>query len=618
MKRILLAFIFVFMFTWIMAQNRSLAPQARYTHAEKVSNVLPAENAPVLPLNANSVVNREDSQIIGRTWYDLQSNNLLQNRIHAFDDGSVGAVWTMGLTASSFPDRGTGYNYFNGSEWGPEPTLRLESMRTGWPSYAPWGENGEVVVSHDFGAHVLYFLTRENKGTGDWTEFPYTYSSGPPELSWARMTTSGENNTTVHLLANSFAEYEGQTTATVYSRSLDGGASWDQENIIIDGMGSDYYTEIGADDYVFAEPNGGAIAFLCASAWYDMFMMKSTDDGETWEKTVIWEHPYPFFDWETTITDTFFCVDNSASIALDSQGKAHVVFGINRVLHAEAGTSYFLFPYVDGIGYWNEDMPSFSNDVSALAPPELGFETSEMITDYNYIGWTQDVNGNGVLDLVDDVMYYREFGFSTMPTISIMDNNQIVVVWASTTETYDNFDFNFKKLWARTWVPGGGWGPFQHLTEDIVYIFDETVYPVLAPRSDNGEYHLIFNADGSPGLALDEDHDYVENRIQHMVFMPETTSLEDLEKPSSLEVAVYPNPVIEYLNLSLKLETGSEISVEMVDLFGRTLKQLDMGYLPEGNHAVGISAEGLAAGALFVRVIAGQETITTRVLVSGN
>ena len=129
-------------------------------------------------------------------------------------------------------------------------------------------------------------------------------------------------------------------------------------------------------------------------------------------KTVIWEHPYPFFDFDVTIADTFFCVDNSASIALDRQGKAHVVFGINRVMHEAVGANYSYFPYVDGIGYWNEDMPTFSDDLNALAPPQYGYENSELVEDYNYIGWTQDVDGDDEITFVETStgfpMGYRE------------------------------------------------------------------------------------------------------------------------------------------------------------------------------------------------------------------
>src|SRR6056297_516615 len=82
-----------------------------------------------------------EESIIGLSWYDLQSNTLLANRFHLYDDGTMGAVWTRGVESPpSFPDRGTGYNFYDGTAWGPQPEERLETDRTGWPSYAPLGE----------------------------------------------------------------------------------------------------------------------------------------------------------------------------------------------------------------------------------------------------------------------------------------------------------------------------------------------------------------------------------------------------------------------------------------------------------------------------------------------
>jgi hypothetical protein len=368
-----------------------------------------------------------EEDVIGTTYYDLQTNASLSDRLWCYDDGTIGAVWTLGMQATNFPDRGTGYNYFDGDTWGPQPQARIETLRTGWPSYAPWGPDGEIVVSHDFANSKLYFNSRPQRNAGIWTQSLYTYSNGPATLTWPRMVTSGPDHNSIHLLANTNGAYEGQTYGVVYSRSLDGGETWDYENVIPDGMGSDYYLEINADQYVWANPVGDTIAFLVASAWHDLFMMKSDDNGDTWEKTIIWEHPYPFFDWEATITDTFFCVDNSASIALGPDGKAHVAFGIGRVLHDVVGTSYSYFPFVDGIGYWNEDMPTFSNDLSALAPPQYGYPTSELVEDVNYIGWTQDVDGDGEITFITTStgfpMAYRQFGVSTMPAIAVADDN---------------------------------------------------------------------------------------------------------------------------------------------------------------------------------------------------
>jgi hypothetical protein len=623
MKRIYLIVLCFAIFQAAFTQSRAVLPLhlkdkgVKAIYKRSADHVAPAEIVKERnPLQTK--VYEVDEEIAGITWYDLQSNKLLGNRIHRYDDGAIGCVWTMGITGSpGFADRGTGYNYYDGGVWGPAPDSRLEDVRAGWPSYAPWGATGEMVASHDFGASEIIFLTREFRGTGSWTQSSFTYSSGPPELSWPRVMTSGENRDIVHLLANSVNEYEGMTSTVVYSRSIDGGITWEDENIIPDEMDGDYYTEIAADEYVWAEPNGGAIAFLVASAWHDLFMMKSDDDGETWEKTVIWEHPYPFFDWDVTITDTFFCVDNSASIALDGDGKAHVVFGINRVLHNEVGTSYFLFPFVDGIGYWNEDMDPFSNDLDALAPPQYGYANSEMVEDVNYIGYTQDYNGNGTIDLLDDVMYYREFGLSTMPVIAVSPQNTITVVFASTTEDFDNFDFNFKKIWMRNHYDGIGWTNFTHLTEDIIHIFDESFYPVIVPKTPEGEAHLLYNNDGTPGTALDEEHDYQENRMTYMkIQIPVGINEEPQVEETTVISQIYPNPGSDYFFLDLEMREAGEVEVTITDMLGREMQRQYLGYVGVGYQNLKVTYNFNEKGVYIINIKVNDREFTRRVIKS--
>jgi len=112
--------------------------------------------------------------IIGTSWYDLWSNYWASNRIHVYPDGTMAAVWTQGFVPAGFDGRGTGYNYFDGTNWGDDPTARIEDERTGWPSYAPLGETGEIVVAHL--ADGLKISTRDVKGTGDWTYQNYRIS----------------------------------------------------------------------------------------------------------------------------------------------------------------------------------------------------------------------------------------------------------------------------------------------------------------------------------------------------------------------------------------------------------------------------------------------------------
>ena len=189
--------------------------------------------------------------------------------------------------------------------------------------------------------------------------------------------------------------------------------------------------------------------------------------------------------------------------------KAHVVFGISRVAHFEIGETYNYWPYYDGIGYWNEDMDEFSDDIHSLAPPDLGYSNSEMEVDYNYIGWTQDVDGDGVVTFADDIMSYRELGVSTMPTITIDEAGYIFVLYASTTETFEYMNYNYKHIWARAGY-NGEWAEFYDLTSSIFHLVDECIYPQLASSSDDN-IHYFYNIDQIPGIALDDDHEYVEN-----------------------------------------------------------------------------------------------------------
>ena len=147
-------------FILIMATGLNLIAQSRITIPAQYKNR--AEKMPNPSMDYENEGNNNDpafsnfqlpkSIIMGNTYYDLQSNGGIQNRFHIYDDGSMAVVYTYGTSYPNFPERGTGYNYFDGNEWGPYPTQRVESERTGWPSYAPFGENGEIFCSHLSGA----------------------------------------------------------------------------------------------------------------------------------------------------------------------------------------------------------------------------------------------------------------------------------------------------------------------------------------------------------------------------------------------------------------------------------------------------------------------------------
>jgi flagellar hook assembly protein FlgD len=551
-------------------------------------------------------------QVIGTSFYDLWSNAAYSNRFYRYDDGSMVAVWTKGMEATSFPDRGTGYNVYDGSAWGPAPTARIEAVRTGWGSYAPLGLNGEVVAAHN--GTNLEISKRDTRFSGAWTESAYV---GVAQPTWPKIVTSGDEHQYLHIFYHSYNEYGGMPGAIIYTRSADGGATWDPADVIPTGMGPEEYFEFQSEEYAVAS-KGDVVAIFVAGTWADMFVLKSVDNGENWEKIMVRENPYPFFDFAVTLTDTMFACDNSAGVAIDNNGKVHVVFGMTRVLHDVVGTTYTYFPYVDGIGYWNEDMPEFSSDLSALAGPQYGYPTSEMIEDYNYIGYMQDVNGNGTIDLLSGVapFGYRSIGPSTMPTITIDDQNRVFVAFASTTEGYDNFTNNFKKIWARAY-DNGIWGPFLHVTADIIHIFDESINPLFAQSSDDNVY-LIYNTDGTPGIALDGDHDYQENSIWFSS-IPKTdvlTGIGDNVTISNTSVSQnYPNPFNGITTITVNLEKAADLSMTVSNILGQQVMNMNRGNVSSGTYYFQVDGTDLQDGVYFYTVKANNTEVTKKMIV---
>ncbi len=623
MKKLLLLSLALSFTFYAFPQSRiSVSKAQRDKSVKMVYTPITDLSSSILSQPANPTVSRAfdpDETQIGTTVYDLQTNALLSNRFYRYTDGTMAAVWTRGMTATAYADRGTGYNYFDGTNWGPEPTARIESVRTGFPSYAPLGANGELVVSHDFTVQKCLLLsTRAQKGTGTWGESTYFGPTGT-QLAWARAMTSGDDHNTIHLLANSYNAWEGQTTALLYSRSQDAGATWDINNIVLPGTGADSYTEIGGDEYIWAEPQANTLAFLVSSKWADLFMMKSTDNGDTWTKTVIWEHPYPFWDWATTITtDTIWCPE-SASLALDNTGKAHVAFGIGRIAHTDNTTTYSYWPYTDGVGYWNEDMPPFTNENQHKA---LCTSPGFLVENVNLIGWMQDMDADGTITLIDPPYVYNpQCGMSTMPSISVDADNYVFVTYASLMENYDNTIFNYKHIWLRGSPDGGTtWRNFYDVTGSPIHAFDECIYPQIVPNTDGPSVHLIYNADDSPGLTLTTvpDHDPQENR-QNYAAIPKTdvinVNIKSSEEKSLVNVSdIYPNPCQTVSYATLTLAKAANVSIRLQNLIGQVVSAQNVN-LQSGARTLQIDGSKLQSGVYFYTVKAGDTAITKKIVV---
>lgn len=161
----------------MLKQANHIAPALSVTNIDLpvIAGELPPSNNVSNPKSIN------DDPVSSITRYDLQTNASTCRRLFLYPDGTLGTTATWSQQDAAYSDRGTGYNYWDGTAFGPLPTARVETIRVGWPSYLPFGANGELIVTHE-AAGNLVLNTRPAKGTGAWTQqiLPNAVPTGVP------------------------------------------------------------------------------------------------------------------------------------------------------------------------------------------------------------------------------------------------------------------------------------------------------------------------------------------------------------------------------------------------------------------------------------------------------
>lgn len=539
---------------------------------------------------------------VGTTVYDLQTNQTVDNRIYLYPDNTVGVTYTFGNQPPSYPDRGTGYQYFDGTQWlSPFPSARVEDVKTGWPSYSHLGTGGEVFVSHIFGTGLV-MCKRPVKGAGSWTQANIPQ---PPGLSpyWPRICVNGNS---IHILAASNVAYQGQTNPFVYYRSLDGGDTWDIMGTMFPQLSpaSGYTWGFGADVYDWAEPQGNNLAFLVGSKVTDLVLMKSSDNGDTWTKTTIFQHPYP--DWKDNVLtpDTPYVCDGAHAVALDAQGNAHVAFGLNRMLNDDTtDASYSYFPGVDGLAYWREGDPVFTS-----ANPDDVWNLGKLV------GYVLDLDSSGVVldNYTTGSIASYQVGLTSQPQISIASNGNIYLIFRSLVETMmSSAPQFFSHIWGRVSIDGGNnWCDFVELTAGQDHEFAECVFPAMS-KTINNKLHIMYQYDFEPGTSIGADGDPTGiNSIMYATFEHNDIAVNcvvNVEHTNlSGELFIYPNPAGDYVNVVINNNKNSETSISVFDIIGNRL--LDYNTVTGRCKTEKLDISNLKNGMYLVRIESGNET----------
>ncbi|MEI7662035.1 MAG: T9SS type A sorting domain-containing protein [Bacteroidota bacterium] len=623
MKRLFLFAIMIFCGMAVMAQYMP----AKVSKSVKLTDVrdTPAiDNQCQFFNTGNAVANTKavmDDNLGVSTVYDMQSNNSPMERVVCWPDGAVAAAWIKS-DVSGYADRGTGYNYYNGTTWGAAPTARIETLKTGWPNLCIWNGNGEIVVAHN-STSTLIKSTRAVKGTGAWTQT--TGPTGPIgsagtalSLLWPRAITSGTTHQYLHIIcltmpvANGGITYKGLDGALLYYRSLDGGTNWDKQAIQIADLDSLHYNGFGGDDYSWLEPHGDTIAFMQGTVYNGTFLMKSFDNGSTWTKQDVLPNYYGKKTATQIIPPIYGC-DGTMAGAMDKNGVFHVAIG-RMCQYQDASGSYWR-PGTDGVVYWKSTEPHL--DTAMMA------NLDSIDAHHKLIGY---VAADAAGDSIVGFPYYKG-ALCNYPSVNIDKWNNIYFLWRGlTVGNPDPTPYNYSHVWGRAWFNGHSqMSPMVDFNSDFLYIFQEFAYPEVSKTiKNNNKLLLVAQTSSQPGSNVAAGTTYPPVPVHEVSFAFReilTSAFIAADVPSSPAASKnyvgqnFPNPVKGTTSFLVNIDKPSTVTVEVSNIMGQKVMTLDKGTVGAGSQRYTIDCNPLSSGIYFYTVKINGESYTHKMIV---
>ncbi len=605
MKKHLLITTAITLMVFVLGQNLFSQVAGPYKDLKLKQIEAHPDQKSTVPLKYDGIMSR-DAITIGNTVYDAQVINYgnMMQRIWVYEDGTVGATWT-GMGFDDEPQRGCGYNFFDGENWGEANPHIGSPDRLGPPVYAPWGVNGEIVSQYRYiaGESPMLLYKRENKGVGEWEEVAF---NAPPGISlvWQSMMTSGDENEYIHILALTYdEEFLGQENALLYYRSSDGGSTWEVDGEVIDGLGVDYFLTINELSYAWANPVGSTIAFTYGFDEFGGQVFKSEDNGDSWDIIDVFTTPFSGADPPTS-TNMFPCGIGTSACVLDSEGTAHVVFPRMRKKFTDGEASWY--PYTDGLIYWNETMDVLDTTI-------ISSYTLDFLAEGGYlIGWLPET-----LVIPENQPNYANalWGF---PQISIDAENNLFVA-TSTVSDYVFLESNYRHIFVNSSFDGGvTWEGQVDLNDATQYLFSECAFPAMAPVIDD-KVHIVYQEDVLPGFhEWLEDHEQIDNNIVSLSYDKDFF----VGVGEQYEIAItnlsegYPNPTKQSVSFSINLENEDVVNVFASNILGQVVKTINIGTLGAGSNILSIDVSDFAPGTYFCTFEVNKQSFTRKIVIT--
>lgn len=573
---------------------------------------------------------------VGNTYYDLQTNASIGRRAILHDDGTITVAWTYsGSPSTTWPDRGSAVNYYDGTNWGAAPTTRTENIRTGWPSIGMFDDGSIYTIAHDAADGGLLIARNTGKGKTDWTsDSKKVCEHQDGNMIWNR---TANNGNIMHSLSNFSAQADdpdvvvgGITNPTLYSRSLDGGKTWDKLHLL-PGYDSVRYLD-GAGDTYAIDVRDSVVAIVIAGRFKDVTLWKSMDNGDNWTKIVADTFAFGRFEWGTKLVDVNNPIpsnDGAVDVLIDNDNVVHIVSG--RVSYsdddttddlARSGSFFNLYHWSETKGTWDAcgtpiDMDGQNN--ANGAPYDITAET------------TNSMGSDG--NPANGLAYAARYGgtsISTHPSLSVDKDNNLYVTWDCPVEfTFNDYLANYRDVHISYSTDDGvSWATTQNATQ---LRSTEAVFACLTKRTDDF-VHFIFQADEHPGTNLQNSgsgnlHPNVENTIYYAAIPVQdlmdgklgqnTLAVNPELKDSKVFVVSQnePNPFSESTNVVIYMRAGSELNCTITDATGKVVSNMDLGYKNAGNHKLSIDGTNLTSGVYFYTLTTKDSQVTNKMQV---
>lgn len=594
---------------------------------------------------------RTEGTELDMTTYDWQSNAGPLTRTHVWADGKVDFAFTI-ATESGFGDRGTGLVTYNANtdEWSGMGA-RMEDIKTGFGTIAQYGENGLVIAAHTAtDCRVFVVENRDDITAGSVTTTSILDPTHDP--CWPNVMTSGPNRDIIHVIVTGnggdpVPGMENISGPQLYFRSLDGGVTWDKQNVVLPYMTAEYGLEYSSNSCYWMETTEDNCLALCVNnAFNDGAVIYSYDDGETWNRKVFYSHPNLMLDMPDGDT-CFIEYPRWASAVWSTNNELKIAYEWNATYGTAGTPSSSYYPSYGGVAYWGEDllyselgcggsaiegnlvpgqpfvldtayiwndiyasMYWWSNATHEMLPEYIGYLTP--LTDDGHVDnaiftddWESNFSPGSDGNLGNHATYNQ--GICAWPVlVRVPGSDDLVAVWSALDEncTDGSSSNNFYYHLFANYSPDGGhtWGNMVSLCggEDYwMYENSEMIYPQAAIIGD--QLIVVAQVDETPGSFVQSDD---QNAFDNM-YMGFTFSLTDLwgssvevpEISHNTKMVVSPNPATTQLNVNLNQD--SEIAIYTIT---GQLVQRTMGHV--GQNTINVSA--LNSGVYFIN--AGSDT----------